>query len=121
MAEEVNKLRESKKALESEVQSSRTSTDSAARRPSLAPGMGSSASIKKVNGVDGGASGGMDHAYLKNVLLQFVEQKDKKYQMQLLPVLGMLLHFDKYVDEERLPMTLLSSREQAADTRIQER
>jgi hypothetical protein len=30
-------------------------------------------------------------------LLQFLEQRDKKYQQQLIPVLGMLLHFDKYV------------------------
>jgi len=36
-----------------------------------------------------------DYVYLKNVLLQFMEQKDKKHQMQLVPVLGMLLHFDK--------------------------
>lgn len=33
--------------------------------------------------------------YLKNVLLQFLEQKDKKHQMQLVPVLGLLLHFDR--------------------------
>ena len=36
------------------------------------------------------------HDYLKNVLLQFLEQKDKKHQMQLIPVLGMLLHFNRY-------------------------
>lgn len=38
--------------------------------------------------------------YLKNVLLQFLEQKDKKHQMQLVPVLGMLLHFDRS-DEQK--------------------
>ena len=38
--------------------------------------------------------------YLKNVLLQFLEQKDKKHQMQLIPVLGMLLHFDRK-DEQK--------------------
>ena len=37
-----------------------------------------------------------DYVYLKNVLLQFLEQKDKKHQMQLIPVLGMLLHFDRF-------------------------
>jgi chromosome segregation ATPase len=37
----------------------------------------------------------VDYVYLKNVLLQFMEQKDKKHQMSLVPVLGMLLHFDK--------------------------
>lgn len=39
----------------------------------------------------------MDYVYLKNVLLQFLEQKEKKHQMQLIPVLGMLLHFDRLV------------------------
>ena len=43
-----------------------------------------------------------DYVYLKNVLLQFLEQKDKKHQMQLIPVLGMLLHFDRYVGIMRL-------------------
>ncbi|MCJ1384148.1 hypothetical protein MMC17_007264 [Xylographa soralifera] len=41
-----------------------------------------------------------DYVYLKNVLLQFLEQKDKKHQMQLIPVLGMLLHFDRK-DEQK--------------------
>ena len=36
----------------------------------------------------------IDYVYLKNVLLQFLEQKDKTHQKQLIPVLGMLLHFD---------------------------
>lgn len=39
----------------------------------------------------------MDFVYLKNVLLQFLEQKDKNHQKQLIPVLGMLLHFDRWV------------------------
>ena len=47
---------------------------------------------------DGG--GQMDYVYLKNVLLQFLEQKDKKHQMQLIPVLAMLLHFDRK-DEQK--------------------
>ncbi|KAG0638785.1 hypothetical protein HOY80DRAFT_1137250 [Tuber brumale] len=38
--------------------------------------------------------------YLKNVLLQFLEQKDKRTQLQLVPVLGMLLKFDKK-DEQK--------------------
>jgi hypothetical protein len=37
----------------------------------------------------------MDYVYLKTVLLQFLEQRDKKLQAQLVPVLGKLLHFDK--------------------------
>lgn len=44
----------------------------------------------------GGLSqGNVDYVYLKNVLLQFLEQKDKGHQRQLIPVLGMLLHFDR--------------------------
>jgi len=46
----------------------------------------------------GGSS--IDYIYLKNVLLQFLEQKDKAYQRQLIPVLGMLLHFDRN-DEQK--------------------
>ena len=37
----------------------------------------------------------IDYVYLKNVLLQFLEQKDKNHQKQLIPVLGMLLNFDR--------------------------
>lgn len=37
----------------------------------------------------------VDYVYLKNVLLQFLEQKDKSHQKQLIPVLGMLLNFDR--------------------------
>ena len=36
----------------------------------------------------------VDEVYLKHILLQFLEQKEKKHQMQLVPVLGKLLHFD---------------------------
>lgn len=49
----------------------------------------------------GTAPGTLDTVYLKNVLLQFLEQKDRKHQMQLIPVLGMLLHFDRYVSAVR--------------------
>ncbi len=36
--------------------------------------------------------------YLKTILLQFLEQRDKKRQADLVKtVLGQLLHFDKYV------------------------
>jgi chromosome segregation ATPase len=44
---------------------------------------------------NGGTNGMMDYVYLKTVLLQFLEQRDKKLQAQLVPVLGKLLHFDK--------------------------
>ena len=94
MVEEISKVRESKKKPDSETQSSRTSMDSMPRLGSPAP-LNRTSSGNKVNGTNGQASGKIDHAYLKNVLLQFLEQKDKKNQMQLLPVLGMLLQFDK--------------------------
>lgn len=38
--------------------------------------------------------------YLKNVFLQLLEQKEKRTQMQLVPVLGMLLKFDRR-DEQK--------------------
>jgi hypothetical protein len=44
---------------------------------------------------NGATSGSMDYVYLKTILLQFLEQRDKKLQAQLVPVLGKLLHFDK--------------------------
>ena len=42
---------------------------------------------------NGGDSGSTDYVYLKNVLLQFMETKEKKHQMQFVPVLRMLLRF----------------------------
>lgn len=36
----------------------------------------------------------MDLVYLKNVLLQFMELKDKNLQMHLIPALKMLLELD---------------------------
>lgn len=43
-------------------------------------------------------AGKMDYVYLKTILLQFLEQRDKKRQADLVKtVLGQLLHFDKYV------------------------
>jgi hypothetical protein len=74
------------------AQSSRTSVDSSRSRiASPTPKAGSTSSQ---------ASDAIDYVYLKNVLLQFLEQRDKKYQQQLIPVLGMLLHFDKK-DEQK--------------------
>ena len=45
-------------------------------------------------------TGNVDYVYLKNVLLQFLEQRDKNHQKQLIPVLGMLLRFDRS-DEQK--------------------
>jgi hypothetical protein len=92
------------RGLESGRQSSRSSMDSGSRRPSGVlsppPPQDRSTSSRKSEtppGTGGGPSGSIDYMYLKNVLLQFMEQKDKGYQKQLIPVLGMLLHFDRYV------------------------
>ncbi|PSS14868.1 hypothetical protein M430DRAFT_35726 [Amorphotheca resinae ATCC 22711] len=52
---------------------------------------------------NGGAvgPGKMDYVYLKTILLQFLEQRDKKRQADLVnTVLGQLLHFDKK-DQEK--------------------
>jgi hypothetical protein len=43
----------------------------------------------------GKSTGEIDFVYLKNVLLQFLETPEKKHQMQLVPVLGVLLQMDK--------------------------
>lgn len=103
MADELRLLQNTKnKALESGGQSSRSSLDSTPSRARL----GSPAPKTKSNptaatdGSNGPSAGTMDYIYLKNVLLQFLEQKDKKHQMQLIPVLGMLLHFDRK-DEQK--------------------
>ncbi|KAK4495949.1 hypothetical protein PRZ48_013217 [Zasmidium cellare] len=42
---------------------------------------------------NGSGDSGIDYVYLKNVLLQFMETKEKKHQMQFVPVLRMLLRF----------------------------
>jgi chromosome segregation ATPase len=91
------------RGMESGRQSSRSSMDSGSRRPSgvLSPPpqdrSTSSRRSETPSGSGAGPSGSIDYMYLKNVLLQFMEQKDKSYQKQLIPVLGMLLHFDRYV------------------------
>ncbi|KAI4290497.1 MAG: hypothetical protein L6R35_000221 [Caloplaca aegaea] len=105
MADEVRKLQAGKgRAVDSEAQSSRSSNDSApsqARLASPTPA-GRPSSIARPGTPNGQASGSgsMDFVYLKNVLLQFLEQKDRNHQKQLIPVLGMLLHFDRK-DEQR--------------------
>jgi chromosome segregation ATPase len=46
--------------------------------------------------MNGATTGQMDYVYLKTILLQFLEQKDKKRQADLVKtVLGQLLHFDQ--------------------------
>ncbi|RVX67603.1 hypothetical protein B0A52_08132 [Exophiala mesophila] len=94
--------------LDSGVPSSRTSIDSShnARSPapkevsgSLGPSRSETPTKVGTQGV-GLSQGSVDYVYLKNVLLQFMEQRDKGHQRQLIPVLGMLLHFDRK-DEQK--------------------
>jgi chromosome segregation ATPase len=85
------------RGLESGRQSSRSSIDSGSRRGLASPvAQDRSSSGRRSETPSGGGTGGsIDYMYLKNVLLQFMEQRDKYYQKQLIPVLGMLLHFDR--------------------------
>ena len=94
MADGMGKMQTARtKAMDSEAQSSRSSFDSAGRLGSPAA-KSRTPSAALVDAPHGPPPGNMDYVYLKNVLLQFLEQKDKKHQVQLIPVLGMLLHFD---------------------------
>jgi hypothetical protein len=98
MTDELKTLQPSKnRILDTSVQSSRSSIDSSPRSRIGSP-------MPKYRTpsthTESAASSSLDYVYLKNVLLQFLEQKDKKYQQQLIPVLGMLLHFDKK-DEQK--------------------
>ena len=94
MADEISKIQAAKAKAGPEGPSSRTSIDSSPRVGSPAPSS-RTGSATLTNAPNGQPPGTMDYVYLKNVLLQFLEQKDKKHQVQLIPVLGMLLHFDR--------------------------
>jgi len=83
---------------DSGVPSSRTSLDSARARspaPITKDKAVLSPSSTRSDTPTGLSQSTVDYVYLKNVLLQFLEQKDKGHQRQLIPVLGMLLHFDR--------------------------
>lgn len=82
------------RVMESEIQSSRSSLDSSPARARYVS-LGPKNDTPVTDSIMGHAPGSMDYVYLKNVLLQFLEQKDKKRQVQLIPVLGMLLNFDR--------------------------
>ncbi|KAJ5885481.1 hypothetical protein N7495_009991 [Penicillium taxi] len=104
------------RGLESGRQSSRSSLDSGSRKGVISPSrQGRSVSTRRSETPPDAAAAGagsvsspsIDYMYLKNVLLQFLEQKDKGYQKQLIPVLGMLLHFDR-TDEQRWMSAIMS-------------
>lgn len=98
----LEKVRKSNKMLPDESrfgpnpQSSRSSIDSGSRKALASPvSKDRSPSTRRSETPTGPNTSSIDYIYLKNVLLQFLEQKDKNYQKQLVPVLGMLLHFDR--------------------------
>ena len=95
MADEIGKIQTARtKSVDSSAPSSRSTPDSTPRLGSpVSKSRAPSAAL--MDAPNGQVPGAMDFVYLKNVLLQFLEQKDKKHQMQLVPVLGMLLNFDK--------------------------
>ena len=88
MAEEIRLLKARPANTVAAAPSSRSSIDSSSRVMSPVPGS------------NGTTAGLVDYVYLKNVLLQFLEQKEKRNQQALVPVLGRLLHFDQ-ADERR--------------------
>ncbi|KAI9861942.1 MAG: hypothetical protein M1813_005012 [Trichoglossum hirsutum] len=95
LADELRSIQSTKiKGFGSEAQSSRSSLDSDPMSKRKDPASLGGDSLK------GRGVGAMDYVYLKNVLLQFLEQKDKKLQQMLIPVLAQLLHFDGK-DEQR--------------------
>lgn len=93
-AEELRGLKAKTKASGTDPPRPRSSfeTNGTARR--VASAAKHSSSSGDANGSSDAGATPIDYVYLKNVLLQFLEQKDKRHQMQLIPVLGMLLHFD---------------------------
>ena len=96
MAEEVKSMQAKTKTNDSQAHTPRSSMDSAPPRSKAVSSPqrgGASTPSSNSDAPNGQALASTD--YLKNVLLQFLEQKDKKHQMQLIPVLGMLLHFDR--------------------------
>lgn len=102
LSEELGSLKTGKKKPSgNDISSSRSSLEYSRSNRRLASPSGTPASSSKqssapsINGSASSRHGAIDYVYLKNVLLQFLEQKDKKHQLQLIPVLAMLLHFDQ--------------------------
>ena len=102
MADEMKSVQTVKtKAIDSTRTSPRSSFDSGPSRAKVgSPAPRAPNGTSKSEQANGQPLAAADYVYLKNVLLQFLEQKDKKHQMQLIPVLGMLLHFDRQ-DEQK--------------------
>lgn len=108
MADEIRVIQTAKtQRLKSDGHSSRSSTEHLSRHELLESPTPKGSSAALADGPNGHVPTPIDYVYLKNVLLQFLEQKDKKHQMQLIPVLGMLLHFDRYVAQRCSAMAIL--------------
>lgn len=111
MAEELQKVQTARtKNLDSGGPSSRSSIDSGPNRSRLASPSPAArpAPGTPMEATNGQFSASMDYFYLKNVLLQFLEQKDKNHQKQLIPVLAKLLQFDR--KDEQKWMAAISAR-----------
>lgn len=116
----VEKLTSANKSLGDELKAAQAASRKPSMRPGLASPMQSSRTSLDLPSVrsapptehsqtpTGLNAGNVDYVYLKNVLLQFLEQKDKTHQKQLVPVLGMLLNFDK--KDEQKWMSAIASR-----------
>ncbi|KAI9803125.1 MAG: hypothetical protein M1833_001196 [Piccolia ochrophora] len=107
MGEELRTFKAAKaRTLGSEGPSSRSSLEASPSRANMSSpaangtGRGRNSSVQGSDEPAKPNEGTVDFVYLKNVLLQFLEQRDRKHQMQLVPVLGMLLHFDRK-DEQK--------------------
>ena len=99
MADEVKSIQQKSKPKDSQDYSARSSVDSSRPQsretitsPTKLAAHTPSGSTHTINGQPA-----ISTDYVKNFFLQFLEQKDKKIQMGLVPVLAMLLHFDKWV------------------------
>ncbi len=105
MSDELRSLRATRvRTIDSGGQSSRSSMDSRVASPASGSQELSGRTIARASG----SASQVDFVYLKNVLLQFLEQRDKKHQTQLVPVLGMLLHFDR--KDEQKWMTAINAK-----------
>ncbi|EEP77949.1 predicted protein [Uncinocarpus reesii 1704] len=109
LSEELKSIQSGKGRIESGNRTPRSSIDSGMLRGVTSPSSRTRNPSRARNETPTGpGAGSIDHVYLKNVLLQFLEQKDKHYQKQLIPVLGMLLHFD--ANDEQRWMSAISSK-----------
>lgn len=87
MTDEVKSMQAKAKVPTPQAQSSRSSLESTPSRARVAsPGVDAS---------NGDRDSVPSTDYLKNVMLQFLETREQKHRLQLIPVLGMLLHFDR--------------------------